>query len=459
MSVKQLTGQMQTFFLKEVAEVGLSSGFRQRSSRITPEAWVLGLVFGWLANPQASVSGLARSIAAAGANVSPQAVQQRFSEASVQLLSAVLGRLMVHSLSESMSQSAPKGRSLQWMEAFPRILIRDSTVISLPLALKERWQGTGGFAGPSAGLKISVQWEWHSGQILPLHLSHASLHDRTAAEQQDRVIKEQGLPIQQGEMHLFDLGFFKLRWLMQLAAQGAYFCCRYKIRTSVFRTDGPDGERVTTTLVDWLAELPAEQTQVEMAVTLGQKVRVPCRLLAVRVPEKDKLVRQEKLKAKCERKRQVLSWDRLELCGWTVLVTNAPEDKLSFQQAFELYRLRWQIERLFRLWKETLKMDEWRTAKPLRIESEIYAKLIGALLTQRITAYGAWCDPMRSLAKCADVVAEHSKAMLAVLGHYRLLKHVLEVIRTACGKGARIDKRRKKPSTPQWLQSVQGALA
>lgn len=458
MTVNQFAGQMQTVFLKEVAELGIRSGFRQRRSRITPAAWVQGLVFGWLSNPQASVSGLARSIAIAGANISPQAVQQRFSEASVELLSAVLSRLMAHSLNESMLQSVSKGQSLRWMEAFPRILIRDSSVITLPVALKEKWRGTGGFAGPSAGLKISVQWEWHSGQILPLQLSHASLHDQTAAEEQDQVIRKQGYEPQPGEMNLFDLGYFKLQWLKQLASQGSYFCCRYKNRTDVLRAVGPDGERVAANLVDWLAELPQDQMRVEMNVWLGKKMQVPCRLLAVRVPKEDKLKRQEKLKAKSERKGQKVSSDRLELCGWTVLVTNAPEDKLGFEQAFQLYRLRWQIERLFRLWKETLKMDEWRTTKPLRIECEIYAKLIGALLTQQITAYGAWADPMRSLAKCANVVAGQAQAILAALSRKRLLKHILEVIGIACGKGVRIDSRRKRPSAPQGLKSVQGAL-
>lgn len=459
MSVNQLTNQMQTVFLKEVAELGISSGFCQRSSRITPEAWVQGLVFGWMADPKVSVCGLARSIALAGADVTPQAVQRRFSEAGVRLMSEVLGRLTASSLSDGMLQSTPKGRSLRWMEVFPRILIRDSTVISLPVALREKWRGTGGFAGPSAGIKISAQWEWHSGQLLPLHLSDASLHDQTAAEQQDQAIEKQGRQVQPGEMHLFDLGYFKLHWLKQLNAQDAYFCCRYKNRTDVIRPVGPDGARRAANLIDWLAELPKDQTHVEMSVWLGKKAKVPCRLLAVRVPDDVKLERGTTLTAKSERKGQKVSSDRLELCGWTVLVTNAPKDKLGFQQAFELYRLRWQIERLFRLWKETLKMDEWRTKKPLRIECEIYAKLIGALLTQRITAYGAWSDPMRSLIKCADTIAKYALALLRDLSQGRSLKHILEAIQTACGKGARIDLKGKRPSSPQRLQRAQGALS
>lgn len=166
------------------------------------------------------------------------------------------------------------------------------------------------------------------------------------------------------------------------------------------------------------------------------------------------------MSAKCERKRQVLSAERLELCGWTVLLTNAPIEKLSFEQAFELYRLRWQIERLFRLWKEHLKLDEWRTACPERIECEIYAKLIGALLTQQITAYAAWADPARSLSKCAEVVKQHTLAFLLGLHCASTLKRIFEGIKAAA---ARLDTKGKRPSTCQHLKSVQnpaqGALA
>lgn len=493
MTVKQLMGQMQEVFLEETEKLGRCSGFCRRRSPITPQAWVQGLVFGWLADPQASVSALARSMALAGAVVTPQAVQQRFGQAGIQLLAQVLERLAAYVLRQGMIESsadsetraneatswvsdlAPKRawRRLRWLEAFPRIWIRDGTVISLPRELRHKWRGTGGFAGPSAGLKISVQWEWHSGLLLPLRLSHAAEHDFTLAQAQDRTAHEQGHCVQEGEMHLFDLGYFKLKWLKELAAQNAFFCCRYKSGTVVRTQDatigsaglavgsaiGTDVVQRTAQLTDWLNALPATQCRLEMVIGLGQKSPLQCRLLAKRVPPEVKAELQAQLQAKCERKGQALSQERLDLCGWTVLVTNAPADKLCFEQAFELYRLRWQIERLFRLWKETLQVDKWRVQRADRIECEIYAKLIGALLTQQITAYAAWSDPARSLVKCARTVAQHALGLLLNLNCSTALQHQLRAIQTACSKAARIESRCKKPSTLQRLRNAQRTLA
>jgi len=39
--------------------------------------------------------------------------------------------------------------------------------------------------------------------------------------------------------------------------------------------------------------------------------------------------------------------------------------RASYAEILVLLRLRWQIERLFRLWKEYAKIDEWRTAQLL----------------------------------------------------------------------------------------------
>ncbi len=46
------------------------------------------------------------------------------------------------------------------------------------------------------------------------------------------------------------------------------------------------------------------------------------------------------------------SAEALYLAGWTLLVTNVPRQRLCLPEALVLLRLRWQIERLSRLWKE-----------------------------------------------------------------------------------------------------------
>jgi hypothetical protein len=67
----------------------------------------------------------------------------------------------------------------------------------------------------------------------------------------------------------------------------------------------------------------------------------------------------------------------LALADWIVVLTTATPQQASAAQIGTLMRLRWQIELLFKLWKDQGKLDETRGWKPERIEGEWYAKLLG----------------------------------------------------------------------------------
>jgi IS4 transposase len=67
---------------------------------------------------------------------------------------------------------------------------------------------------------------------------------------------------------------------------------------------------------------------------------------------------------------------RLRLADWTILLTNVPPELPSVEEALVLARCRWQIELLWKLWKQHGKIDTWCSEKPYRILTEIYAKLL-----------------------------------------------------------------------------------
>lgn len=458
MSVNQISRELQELFIFECQRLGRSSGFCQRSSPLLATSWVQGLVFGWLEQPRASVAALARAIAVAGSPVSPQAVQQRFGKAEADLLPGacllrrVLERMTGHAL-HNVTRTQLSSRQKTWLEAFPAIWIRDSTIIALPDTLHDQWPGSG--TTSRAGLKISTQWEWHRGALAPLHITPARIHDQKAAKEQDRHRLEQGHPVQPGEMHVFDLGYFSLSWMTGLHQQGAYFCCRYKTGTHLGMESGEDSQlQWSKSPLDWLESLPSTQTQAQCPVFLGQRAHLPVRLVAVRVPPDAARERREEMVYRGQRKCQPASDLSQALCGWNLYVTNAPEKILSAQGVVVLYRLRWQIERLFRLWKETLQIDSWRTQNPGRILCEVWAKLIGALLTQRLTAFCAWEDPGRSLIKCAQTVSAHAMGILVQLHKNSALCRQLQALQRACLAAAKLERRRTKPATFQRVQSI-----
>ncbi len=79
-----------------------------------------------------------------------------------------------------------------------------------------------------------------------------------------------------------------------------------------------------------------------------------------------------------------------------MVLTNVPRRRLSAEQVLAILRLRWQIERLFRLWKEHGHLDEWRSKKPWRILCEVYAKLAAMLIQHWLIQLGCWQEPHRS---------------------------------------------------------------
>jgi hypothetical protein len=102
-------------------------------------------------------------------------------------------------------------------------------------------------------------------------------------------------------------------------------------------------------------------------------------------------------------KRKKVSPARLRLADWTIVVTNVPQSLLSVQEVLVLVRWSFQIELLWKLWKEHGKLDTWRSYKPERILTEIYAKLLGLVITHWETLLGCWQAPNRSLVKAKQV--------------------------------------------------------
>lgn len=154
-----------------------------------------------------------------------------------------------------------------------------------------------------------------------------------------------------------------------------------------------------------------------------------------------------------------MSRERLRLAGWTILASNAPARLLSQAEALVLYRARWQIERLFRLWKEVGEIDGgpgWRSQKAERILCEVYAKLLGQIVEHWvILSSGGWQDESRSLHQMAQTVQKHALIMASALGRFgdlRRLEHALEVIGFCLTSGCQVNTRKKKPSLAQLLR-------
>src|SRR5436305_9495527 len=198
-----------------------------------------------------------------------------------------------------------------------------------------------------------------------------------------------------------------------------------------------------------------------MRVRDRAREQIARRLLLLRVPKEIADKRRQDLRADAQRRQPPISQETLRLADGTILLTDAPSKRLPFQAARVLLRERWQMELLYKLWKQHARVDEWRTSNPWRVLCELYAKLIGMLLQHWLIVRFAWQDAQRSLVKLAQVVRDTAWTIMEALGGERSLASALRLICRRMRSGCQMNKRHKHPNSAQLLeqQAVEWALS
>jgi hypothetical protein len=241
---------------------------------------------------------------------------------------------------------------------------------------------------------------------------------------------------------LADLGYWSLDRLRQVAQDGAFWLSRLDPHTQVLNLDG--------TRLDLPRWLDAQhRPTVEADSLLGASARLPVRLLAARVPPGVAEERRRKLHAAARREGKTPPAATLALADWTVYVTNLPAERLSVDEAFVLGRARWQIELLFKLWKQDGQLAHSRSRDPWRVLCEVYAKLIALLIQHWLLLLGGWERPDRSLVRAAQTIRAHAICLLRTLDRPQRLRAELRAIADCVRTGCRIAKRQTRPSAFQ----------
>lgn len=195
----------------------------------------------------------------------------------------------------------------------------------------------------------------------------------------------------------------------------------------------------------------AGQTSYECRMQVSATRRVPARLIAFPVPEEVAIKRRTTQERKAQKHSRKASKKLIDLCGWTLIITNIAAEELSHQEALVLLRARWQIELLFKLWKPYGQVDVSGSKNPWHLLCDFYAKLIGMIIVHWMMIVGCWQVPSRSMVKAAKAIRHQILLVARALAGRDDLCQVLQEITQGLDR-CRIDKRKKNPNTFQLLQ-------
>jgi hypothetical protein len=433
-SIPRLATTLQTALGPDLEPIGRRTGLIQRLRKFSAAVLLKMLVFTLLKTPSPKVKNYVSIAAQLGLIVTQRAVTKRFSPHLVAFLRAVLERLM-----QQMVAATPVASPL--LAKFTGVRVGDSTTVMLPADCAGEFPGCGGKSGSgTAALKIQVVWDLTTGGLLTLLLEPGRHSDATSAA------VEETPPA--GSLSLWDLGYFSLPRFRRWAAAGAFWIARWQPGTVVL---DPDGAPV---------DLPARLRQhpwdgpLDVAVQLGATERVACRLLALRVPPEVAARRRQKAYEKAQKGGRRPSRAHLQWCDWTLLVTNCSEDQVTWKEVVVLYRSRWQIELLFKLWKSHNRLAAHTGCPSVeRQMAEFWAKLIGVILQHWLLLTMTWFDPRRSLRKAAAVLRDWITVLQEAWDDVARLGDAWRRLHAAIAAEARVTVRKKRPSWFQLLEN------
>jgi len=322
---------------------------------------------------------------------------------------------------------------------FENVYIFDSSVCELNPRIKTIFPGTGG-CGSDASCKIQLGYEVKKGIISLFRLTPGRSSD-------SRFMQSGPVEFQRNDLILFDLGYFSLKTFSTLVHRGAYFLSRFLYQTALY-------DPVSCEQINLVERLRQVKSSYQATVLMGKsrKDRILCRFVAIRVNEEIASQRRRKLKRRCGQKCRQPSHEALEMCNWTIMITNIPREYLPLDMVAAVYSLRWQIELLFKQIKSQLLIEKINTAQEHRCRCEILGKIIMAILIQQIHSHyniKIWNSSRReiSIEKLYKRLNERAKIILDLIlkknfnSFIKYMAEEMDRLTKTCLKGVQKNRR------------------
>lgn len=300
--------------------------------------------------------------------IKPQSIMARLnSEASPRFFKMVFEKILKCQFDSFGSEIPP-----ELLATFTKVLLQDSSSIDLNAKLSNFFKGSGGRAS-KASAKIDVIYDFKAKRYEQIKLT-----DHGEADQ------KLGLSVldflEPNDLVIRDLGYLRMDCIIKIDAMKAFFLSRFKNNTCVY-LDEEDTDQLD--LAEYLYEHHRGSNVVEVNVFIT-KSKVPVRLVAYRVPEEVSAERRRKAHATAKKQGRMLTKKSLILLDFSIFITNVSKEIWPAEVVGTIYRLRWQIELLFKSWKSGLKFDYLKGINHYRIEALLYVRMITVVIINEI---------------------------------------------------------------------------
>jgi hypothetical protein len=363
-----------------------------------------------------------------GKSLSKQAIDARFSKKSTLFIKTIFEAFL-----QKMNQSHLADIDDGWMSSFKRILVKDGTRFDLPKAFATHYAGFGGSCTSDAAICIQFEFDLKTGKIADFNLTSANIPDCKDAQ----LTKDH---FQEGDLILRDLGYFGLNIFEQMKSEKVYFISKLNTQVSVFQLIKEQYQ-----ILDFIKIYQQMQhtgvNTIELEVFIGKTSKMPVRLIIEKVPQQ---VYEERIRSRKKQSQKEGYNMREEYAArqhFNTYITNIEKEKLQSQSIRNIYRLRWQVELIFKRWKSTYKIDKTHQMKYDRWMTLFYARMLLMLIHWQLYHYVKnakykYQNKLLSISKCLQSFKLNTSKITSLIykGSATLRKAMKELIQIIATK-------------------------
>jgi hypothetical protein len=227
----------------------------------------------------------------------------------------------------------------------------------------------------------------YSLQLPSLECDHLEITPLKGAGQGEKLHR---FPAAPGDLILADGGFCKAVAVHAISTQQAAVIVRLNATSMpLFTRRGKPFP-----LMEHLRRLDKPGHPREWPVWIRSKgENLPGRLCAVRKAETVIEQHRRRLRRRAQRKGSQLKPETLERVAYVVVFTTLPAEEFSLRQVLQCYRLRWQIELVFKRLKSLARVGHLPKHEELSAQAWLYGKLLIVLMGQKLMRMGRDISP------------------------------------------------------------------
>ena len=354
------------FTSEEIAKLARETNFVQREGKIDGEIFLDLIVFHNENLKKQSLNDLSGIVKTNyEIEITKQSLHDRFNGYGVDFLENALEKLLQQQLQSS---------AIKILDGhFSRVLIKDSVCFQIDESLAALYPGSGG-SGSGAAIRIQFEYDLLSGTITDMSVN--AFNEQDAKDSLATIEKTK-----EGELILRDLAYMSISVLKKIIAKAAFYLCRPHTSVKMFEIKaGKYGGIKFADLVKYMKK--HKISYMEKEIYYGNKDKLKMRLILHLLPA-DELAKRLRNANKNNKKkgRGKLSKEYKARAALNLFITNTSKEQVPTENVWPIYRLRWQIELMFKIWKSICNIEKVKKVNEYRLECYIYSKLIFIVLS------------------------------------------------------------------------------